>query len=97
MACNLAIQRRYLRLMFGAQSGAHLFDTLTIVAFCAPGDFCASLAQFPASEPGSRLRLKNQIERRLRCAPEAREATSSHDFSEPCFARLRAERSSAFL
>jgi hypothetical protein len=48
-------------------------------------------------EPDSRLGLKNQIERRLGCAPEAREAASGHHFPEPCFARLRAERSSAFL
>lgn len=46
---------------------------------------------------GSRLRLKNQIERRLGCTPEAREAAGGHHFSEPCFARLCAERSSAFL
>ncbi len=92
---HLAIPCRYLRVMFGAQL-ARISSTLTI-AVRAPDDFCASLARFPAREPGSRLRLKNQIERRLRCTPEAREAASSHDFSEPRFARLSAERSSAFL
>ncbi|MGF6299900.1 hypothetical protein OKW42_003230 [Paraburkholderia sp. WC7.3d] len=46
MTCNLAIPCRYLRVMFGA----HLFATSTIVAFRAPGDFCASLARFPASD-----------------------------------------------
>lgn len=44
-----------------------------------------------------RLRLKDQVERRLRRTTEAREATRGYDLPQPRFSRLGSERHSALL